>query len=174
MFCARPEPPVSAHAPEAVSHARICNMQKRKLGKNGLEVSAIGLGGLLLLLLAGHVNAYTSVRVALDSNILVDGERVIFAQGTGSLTVLDLQTGKVLLRKKPEKAVSYSGNLQRSAYGVLMTAYERIALLDGSTFDPVWQAAQCYDAVTDGEHVFSHDGYHTVSCRKVQSGQLCW
>jgi hypothetical protein len=50
-----------------------------------------GLIGMLLLLGAGPLKAYTSVRVALDSNILVDGGRVIFAQGTGSLTVVDLE-----------------------------------------------------------------------------------
>src|ERR1700681_4146836 len=101
---------------------------------------SIGLIGMLLLLGAGPLDAHTSIRVALDSNILVDGGRVIFAQGTGSLTVLDLETGEVLLRKKPEKAFSYSGNLQHSAYGVLMMAYEKIALLDGSTFDAIWEA----------------------------------
>src|SRR5439155_2465365 len=35
-------------------------------------------------------------------------------------------------------------------------------------------AEDCFSAVSDGEHLISHDGNHTVSCRKVQSGQLCW
>src|SRR5207253_4125399 len=48
------------------------------------------------------------------------------------------------------------------------------ALLDGHTFDIVWQAGGCHDAATDGEHVVSHDGNQTVSCRKVQSGKVCW
>lgn len=140
----------------------------------GRVVISIGLIATGLLLCAGPLDAHTFVRVALDSNILLRDGRVIFAQGTGSLTALDLQTGQVLARKKPAKPFSYSGNLQNSPYGVLMTAYDRIALLDGSTFDPLWQAGQCHAAVTDGDYVVSSDGNHTVHCRKTQSGQVCW
>jgi len=130
----------------------------------------------MVLLLAGEgrLKAHTSMRVALDSNLLVDDGHVIFAQGTGSLTVLDLQTGKVLLRKKPKHGFSYSGRLQHSAHGVLMMSYDRIFLLDRDTFDPVWQARKCYDTAVDGEYLVSHDGDHTVSCRSAQSGKLCW
>src|SRR5208283_3343033 len=80
----------------------------------------VGLMGMLWLVGAGPVDAHTAISVALDSNILVDRGRVIFAQGTGSLTVLDLETGEVLLRKKPEKDFSYSGKFEPSANGVLM------------------------------------------------------
>ena len=117
---------------------------------------------------------YTYARVALGSNILVDGERVIFAQGTGSLTVLDLETGNVLLRKKPASHFLYSGRLQKTNHGVLMMGYDRIALLDGRTFDIVWQAGGCHGAVMDGEYVVSHDGNHTVTGRNVHSGKVCW
>src|SRR5262245_59153237 len=98
------------------------------------------LGMVLLLAGEGRLKAHTSMRVALDSNLLVEGGRLIFAQGTGSLTVLDLQAGKVLLRKKPKDGFWYSGKLQNSAYGVLMMSYGRIFLLDRTTFDPSWQA----------------------------------
>jgi outer membrane protein assembly factor BamB len=137
---------------------------------------ALGIAIIVLLGPAapGPLWAYTSVRVALNSNILVDGKRVIFAQGTGSLTVLDLETGQVLLRKKPGSRFEYSGTLRLSVHGVLMTSYGKIALLDGSTFEPVWQADRCYDAVSDGEHVISHDGYHSVTCRDVRSGRASW
>jgi outer membrane protein assembly factor BamB len=130
----------------------------------------------MVLLLAGEnrLNAYSSTQVALDSNLLVDGDRVIFAQGTGSLTVLDLETGKVLLRKRPKEGFSFSGRLENSAHGVLMLSYDRIFLLDRSTFDPVWQARKCYDTAVDGEYLVSHDGDHTVTCRIAQSGKVCW
>jgi hypothetical protein len=114
------------------------------------------------------------VRVGIYSNIVVDGSRVIFAQGTGSLTVLDLETGQVLLRKRPGRALPYSGRFEQSAHGVLMISYNAIALLDKATFDPIWQAAGCYHAVSDGEYIVSHDGNHTVSCRKVQTGETRW
>ena len=134
----------------------------------------VGLAGMALLLSAGPVHGYTARRVALDSNILVYDGKVIFAQGTGSLTVLDLQTGEVLLRKKRQKDFWYSGTLEHCGEGVLMIDYSRIALLDEDTFDPLWQADKSYDAVADGNHVVSHDGDHTVSCRKVGTGELCW
>src|SRR4051812_40415443 len=89
----------------------------------------VALIGMLLSLSGGPLEAHTSRRVALNSNIVIDGDRVIFAQGTGSLTVLDLASGKTLLRKKPEADSFYSGNLQRSAYGVLMMTYDSIVLL---------------------------------------------
>ncbi|MBP3954814.1 PQQ-binding-like beta-propeller repeat protein [Gemmata sp. G18] len=129
---------------------------------------------LLWLASGGSLSAYTSVRVAFDSNVLVDDKRVIFAQGTGSLTVLNLDTGEVLLRKKPDSNFEYSGNLQLTGQGVLMTSYGRIVFLDRNTFAPVWRAEHCYGAVLDGEHVVSHDGNHSVTCRSVQSGQVSW
>jgi outer membrane protein assembly factor BamB len=135
---------------------------------------AIAIVALLWPPLAGSLLAYTSVRVALHSNILVDGKRVIFAQGTGSLTVLNLETGAVLLRKAPKGAFEYSGTLQSSVHGVLMMSYETIALLDRNSFEPIWRADRCHDAVSDGEHVVSHDGYHTVTCRQVQTGRVSW
>jgi hypothetical protein len=134
----------------------------------------VALLAMLLLASTNPLCAYTYERVALGSNILVDGERVIFAQGTGSLTVLDLETGNVLLRKKPSTRSPYSGQLQKTAHGVLMMGYDTIALLDGRTFDIVWQAHACYGAATDGEYVVSNDGNSTVNCRKVQSGKVCW
>jgi hypothetical protein len=124
--------------------------------------------------LAGSVLAYTSVRVALHSNILVDDKRVIFAQGTGSLTVLNLETGAVLLRKAPKGAFEYSGTLQSSVHGVLMMSYETTALLDRNSFEPIWRADHRHNAVADGEQVVSHDGYHTVTCRQVQTGRVSW
>lgn len=102
---------------------------------NSLVRPAVGFAIITLLWLvgAGSLWAFTSVRVALDSNILVDGKRVIFAQGTGSLTVLNLETGEVLLRKKPASNVDYSGRLQRSIHGVLMVSYGRIEVGPGPT-----------------------------------------
>jgi outer membrane protein assembly factor BamB len=143
--------------------------------RSGVRIAfRLGLLAMLWLLTAGPLDAYTFARVALYSNILVDNGRVIFIQGTGSLTVLDLESGNVLLRKKLTEEFWYSGKLQRSGDAVLMMGYDRIALLGGKTFDPIWQAAQCYDAVADGAYVVSHDGRHTITCRTARSGQQCW
>lgn len=35
-------------------------------------------------------SAYTSIEVGIDSNLLIDGDRVLFAQSDGSLTALDI------------------------------------------------------------------------------------
>jgi hypothetical protein len=156
-----------------VSLVGLTNSQTSWRSPGGAPLT-VALLTVLLLVGARPVYGYTYARVALGSNILVDGERIIFAQGTGSLTVLDLKTGNVLLRKKPASHSPYSGRLQKTNHGVLMMGYDRIALLDGRTFDIVWQVGECYAAATDGEYVVSHDGNHTVTGRNVQSGKVCW
>src|SRR5262245_8606755 len=126
-----------------------CSVAHQRPSWNPLVSSAFSIAIITVLWLvsAGSLWAYTSVRVALDSNILVDGRRVIFAQGTGSLTALSLETGEVLVRKKPKSNFEYSGKLGRSVHGILMMSYGRIALLDENTFEPVWRADHCYGAV---------------------------
>ncbi len=142
------------------------------LARPGLVV---GLAGILLLQPAAPVEGtIRASRQALRSNLLVSDGRVVFVQAMGTLTVLDLETGEVLLRKKPEQGFSYDIKLERSPYGVLMIDYRGITLLDEETFDPVWQAEGCKDAVADGDYVVSHDGNQTVRCREVRTGELCW
>jgi hypothetical protein len=127
-----------------------------------------------LLLDAAPVHATTFEVRALSSNILVDGKRVIFTQATGSLTVLDLDTGDVLLRKKlPRRTPSYRFRFQSCADGVLMMSHDYVALLDRDTFDPIWQHEQIGDVVADGEHVVSCRD-HTVTCRKTRTGKESW
>lgn len=130
--------------------------------------------GLFLGIMAIPANAYTRARVALTSNILIFDERVIFTQGTGSLTVLDLKTGDVLLRKKSNRDFDYEGTLVQYPHGVLMISYDRLALLDKKTFDPIWQYGECFDAAADDEYVFSVNRNGAISCRSVRTGELCW
>jgi outer membrane protein assembly factor BamB len=145
-------------------------MMTRVVGR----VALAGLAGLLVTLNSGSASASTCASVALGSNILVADGCVVFAQGTGSLTVLDLATGNVLLRKKPGKNIYYGGTLEQSPHGVLMIRFGSVALLDRKTFEPIWQANGCYDTAFDGECLCSHDGDHTVSCRDVQTGEIRW
>jgi outer membrane protein assembly factor BamB len=118
--------------------------------------------------------ASTFVRISVASNILVSDGSVIFLQGTGSLTVLDLEKGDVLLRKGLAGWGFANDTLVQTPHGVLLMDYDRIVLLDSHTFDTVWQAKGCYDAVTDGEYVCSHNGNSTVSCRSLRTGDVRW
>lgn len=127
-----------------------------------------------VVLLDTSAFGYTRRRVGVDSNLLVRGSHVVFAQGTGSLTVLDVNTGQVQLRKKPTDDFWYAGKLQDTPFGVLMIRYSRIALLDQSTFDPIWSAESCQDGSVDGDFVVSHDGNRTITCRDLKTGQEQW
>lgn len=134
----------------------------------------LGLAVLLVVQAVGPAQGYTARCVGVDSNFLFLDGKVVFIQGTGSLTVLDLETGEVLLRKKPEGDSSYHGTLKHCPYGALMIDYNRVVLLDQKTLDPVWGADACYDAAADAGFVVSHDGKGTVRCRHAQTGQLLW
>jgi len=65
-------------------------------------------------------HAFTFCQVGVDSNLLIDGDRVIFAQSDGSLTVLAVETGEVLRRMKGH---DFSGTLTRIGPGILMLQY---------------------------------------------------
>src|SRR4051794_3858831 len=86
------------------------------------KASAFGL--VVSLLIVAPVHATTFRTLSISSNILVDGKRVLFTQGTGSLTVLDLDTGNVLLRKVPDEKFSYgNGRFMSVADGILMIGH---------------------------------------------------
>lgn len=121
----------------------------------------------------GH--AYMSMPVGVASNFLFRDGRVFFAQGTGSLTGIDVETGEVVLRKRPPPGFEYEGTLQQCSPGVVMIHYDRIVLLDPETFDPLWQLEGCLGAAADLRSVVSHDREGTtVRCHDLESGGLRW
>lgn len=118
--------------------------------------------------------AHTSISVAVDSNILVFDGKVLFAQGTGSLTMLDLETGGVVLRKSPPDGFEFGGMLCKHKLGIVMANHSRVALLDAETLDVVWSVDESYDAAIGEDHFIAHDGYHTVRCFDIATGKQVW
>src|SRR5262245_40271730 len=85
---------------------------------------------------------YTYHQVGVDSNILIDQGRVIFIQADGSLTVLNLENGAVLVR---DVSKPYSGDLKRVPSGILVLGYSEITLLHSKALSPLWGTKASYD-----------------------------
>jgi len=116
-------------------------------------------------------SAYTSIEVGIDSNLLIDRDRVLFAQADGSLTVLDINSGKVLHRDKKR---DYSGTLTRVPQGILVLQYGRIALLNATNLLQVWETTSHYDPNITPDALVSYDGNGKVECRDLKSGRSRW
>ena len=121
------------------------------------------------LVLSAH--AYTFMQVGVDSNFLIDDGRVLFAQADGSLTVLSLETGQVLLR---EKSSDYSGRLVRVRDGILVLNYGTITLLNPASLAPIWHTTFHYAPNITNDELVSYDGNGLVQSRKLKDGAIRW
>lgn len=142
-----------------------------------MKNSSFSLAAMLsaVLLVKGTIAfGYTSMSVAVDSNLLAYEGKLLFAQGTGSLTQIELNTGKVLNRAAPPKEMAFSGTLYRHGHGIFMADYSRSALLDESTLEVLWSVEDSHDAAIGDNYFVSHDGYDTVTCFDVASGKQAW
>lgn len=115
--------------------------------------------------------AYMYSQVGVDSNLLIDGDRVIFAQSDGSLTILDINTGRVLRR---EKSHYFAGNLIRISPGILLLQYGWIALLDPTNLTVIWQTETHYDPNVLSNSLVSYDGNGLVEKRRLIDGAVRW
>jgi len=142
---------------------------------NSTSATAAFIAFCLLYLTPCMSEARTELRLGLDSNMLVLEDRLIFAQADGSLTAIDIKSGKVLLRKLPEDGLPYSGELLKRPSGVLMIDYKKVSLLDENRdFIAVWSADDAYSAVASEHFLLSHDGNRTLECREISSGKTIW
>jgi hypothetical protein len=108
-----------------------------------------------------------------ETNIIAYDGKVVFAQGTGSITMLDLETGAVLLRKRPVAGVRFDGGLRHTEHGLLMVGYSRVTMLHEDTLDVLW-ATDASGAAVGSRRFISHDGYETVSCNDIETGARLW
>ena len=122
----------------------------------------------------GESLAHTSRIVAIDSNILVFDGKVLFAQGTGSLTLLSLDNGSVRLRKSLPEECRLGGTFFKHKLGVLVADYGRTALLDTDTLDIIWTIEKSHDVAIGNDYFLSDDGEHTVSCFEIATGKRVW
>ena len=113
----------------------------------------------------------TVIPTGVNSNFLIDNGRVFFAQADDSLTVLDLETGSVIARKKDK---NYSGVLLKIKEGILVLNYFQITLLDSKTLTPIWKTDKSYNPnIIDG-YLVSYDGDGLVECRSLDNGKVRW
>jgi outer membrane protein assembly factor BamB len=120
---------------------------------------------------ASYSYGYTFSQVGVDSNLLIDGNRVIFAQSDGSLTVLAIDTGEVLQREKNRR---FSGTLQRISPGILMLQYGTIALLNPTNLVVIWETKSHYAPNVLSNTLVSYDGNGLVECRNLNDGSIRW
>ena len=116
-------------------------------------------------------HAYMFMHVGVDSNFLADQARVFFVQADGSLTVLRLETGEVVTRKKGS---FFRATLRRVKSGILLSTHERIALLNPDTLEQVWETRLSYAPNVVDNRLVSYDGNGLIECRDMQNGSALW
>ena len=130
---------------------------------------------LILVTILGNVSqdchAYMFSQVGVDSNFLIDDDRVIFAQSDGSLTALAIDTGAVLRR---EKTRDYSGTFKRVSSGILLLQYDSIALLDATNFAVLWSTKFANQPNVLSNSLVSYDGNGLVEKRNLEDGAVRW
>jgi len=125
----------------------------------------------ILLYLQGWAWAYTYRQVGVASNFVIHADRVYFAQSDDSLTILDLETGEVVLRKKglwPARTIEWTES------GILVQSYRGTAMLAPSTLDVIWQAENRHGWIIPGQRLIVRDGNGLVECRQLATGSIVW
>lgn len=121
-----------------------------------------------------QLGATTVRQVGIDSNFLIVGDRIFFAQADDSLTVLDLRNGAVLARLVDG---DYSGTLRQTDEGILVWAYRRITLIDLDTLVPRWSVLKphgVYNVNILNRQLLASDGDGMIECRDLASGEVQW
>jgi outer membrane protein assembly factor BamB len=116
--------------------------------------------------------ASTGVEQAgVESNFLIDGYRVRFAQADGSLTTLSLSSGDVLGRNRTR---DFSGTLLSLPQGVLLLGSRSIVMLNPTNFTARWETPFHQDPNVAGDALVSQDGKGLVECRSLDDGRVRW
>jgi len=116
-------------------------------------------------------SAYTFWQVGVGSNFLIESNRVVFAQSDSSLTVLAIDSGAVLERRKRG---DFSGRLKRVPFGILLLQYSSISLLDATNFSTIWQTDLAYEPNVLENSLVSYDGNGVVARRNLNDGTVRW
>jgi outer membrane protein assembly factor BamB len=127
----------------------------------------------LVLVVSAAVNtadAYTSLRVALTSNLLIRDGRVYFTQSDRGMTVLDLETGDVVMRRHDR---DFNGRLYPHNLGIIINRWDDISLVDPDTLDTVWRSGSGYPSdLTETRFLFCVED--KIKCLDLDSGGVIW
>ncbi len=125
----------------------------------------------VFLWLAAPISAYTYRQVGVASNFVIREDKVYFSQSDDSLTILDLETGDVVLRKKD---VFPARTLQSTDVGILLQSHRGMALLRPVTLDVIWQAEKRHGSLLGEQRLIAQDGNGLVECRALATGNVLW
>ena len=130
----------------------------------------------LLIVFSGTRTYGTSYRTpaAIESNLLAFDGKLAFIQGSGGLTVLDLRTGQVKLRKMLRDEFGRIDKLIQCPEGVLLVGYRKLSLVDPNTFAHRWTIKDCCNPIVEGPYLVSCDNYQTVRCYDSVTGVVRW
>lgn len=107
----------------------------------------------------------------ISSNFLVYDGRVLFTQGDGTLTLLDLETGKVLKRGTEQWHIDHFRNTR---YGILAIGSGSAYMLDRDSLKPKWESQCGSSRCLSDELLLSGVGDGAVECRQLRDGMLAW
>jgi outer membrane protein assembly factor BamB len=137
--------------------------------ENNVKASRLVL--LLIVLFISPAFCHTYVQVGVNSNFLVYDGKVAFAQSDGTLTVINLETGDVVARKKN---IYYDGTLKINDIGIFVTTYSTFSVLNKNNLEIVWQANDTHAKFIEGDKLVTCDGNGLVKCRDLISGKTLW
>jgi hypothetical protein len=116
-------------------------------------------------------SAYTYEQVGVASNFVIHEGKVYFGQSDGSLTILNLEAGEVIARKKGNL---YPRSLQWTEAGILLLSYRGTALLNAATLDATWQTKKHDTSGLVGHRLLMRDKYGLIECRELATGKILW
>jgi len=120
---------------------------------------------LLFPLLAG---GYTFEQIGVASNFLVESGKVHFVQSDGRMTVLELDSGKVLARStKPVSGFT----LERVEHGILVRG-SGTSLLDAKTLEEMW-TFPAYKIQVTGDRLICEDRAG-IRCQDLRTAERLW
>jgi outer membrane protein assembly factor BamB len=136
------------------------------------EIPAIFVCILVLSPLTREAEAYTWRQAGVESDFLISEGRACFAQADGSLTVLDVDSGHVLIRTPAEDVSWYELRMHRDR--IVAIGYRKVRVWDKETLEALWESDKHCSVSLYGNHLVSYDGNGLVEAREFDSGKSLW
>jgi len=129
-----------------------------------------------LSLFLGKGDAFHRYGEGVNSNFLIERNRVCFAQSDLSLTLLNLETGAVLARADKEDDYGSHISLYSVQAGILAAGDRVLRLLDRETLKEIWRVSDTCIDVRDvrDDRAISIDGGRQIVCRSLTSRKTLW
>ena len=134
------------------------------------RVAIIALA-LTVCTVVNKAEAYMAMRVAITSNLLVYHDRVYFTQTDHGMTVLDLATGKIIMRKHDKQ---YHGHMWLHPRGIVINGWQGTSLLDADTLESIWTVQGGYPEYVSETCFLSCDDDNQIKRLDLDTGDVLW